>query len=215
MKKISNFLDSYNFNLFNKYVYNKGVLREKTVTNNQKSIILDTNDFLVLTSVTDKIKLNFNNNLKLYYYNSKSLNLFSFELNRLSFSNSYKSLITNFNRVLFCLNELNNLKTNSFYVLIIKPKKGGFTCYYNGILGFLPKYKFFFYAYKLINNFINLSSKSKFSYLNSKTLNSNLSLKFPISRIKTQIYPLYKKKKRKSKFHHNNKFSIKFNILFG
>jgi hypothetical protein len=212
MKKISNVLNYPYLNLLNKYLYNKGLLREEFLINDKKSILIDNKDSLFLISSKFKRQLSFNNNIKLYNYNSKSLNLFSFELNRSYFSNSYKNILINLNRILFVLNKLNIFEKNFYFILIIKPKKGGFLCYYNGILGFLPNYNFFYYAYTFLKNFINFSLKFKFSYLNFNNIRNNSYLKFPISIIKTKIYPLYKKKKI---FKYKNKFSTKLNILFG
>jgi hypothetical protein len=222
MKKITSFSKSnsqeFDFCFLNKILYNKNLLRENSVFSSSSSLY-DNNDFLsLIPSKKQSLFLTNSFNSKIILYKSRSLNLFSFELNNAYFSNRYKLIVQNLNKSLFCLSNFylsNFLFANkNTYLYIIKPIKGGFTCYYNGILGFCTKKSFSFFCYKYFLNFLKLSLTNKINNLYKNTIYIYMPKKILVSiNVKIRIYPEYLKKRKYSNKYNN--LQNKLNIIFG
>jgi hypothetical protein len=224
MKKITFFFKNkstnldFNFKSLNKNLYNKSLFRDK-LYKSKKSFLIDNNTRFDLVSLKKDLLVSASFNSKLYSFKSCGSNLFFFNLNKFSFSNLYEYFILKLNKLLYCLNffsllQFKNNKINSLYVYIIKPLKGGFLSYFNGVIGYFSMLSFFSYFRVYFSKIFLLSLNKKiktFFYFNY------LPKRFPILNLYLRIYPDYLKKTDKNIWSLNKKLlklSNKLHISF-
>lgn len=211
-------------NLFNEQLYSKLYIRKKIYNSQEiinhksikklKNIIgLDNQNFLIpyITLKKKQIlskdigKSFISNNLTLLKEKKVSqMKMFNFS----TFFSFFKNqILVTLSCLLKSIFNLSKKQNNKFFILILKPKKGGMNCLYNGLIGFFPKAHSNYFNLNFKNNFLALFKnlfllqiffKKEFSFL----------LKIPIKNIIFSI--IYnsniKKISRKKKF--INKFKL-------
>jgi hypothetical protein len=108
---------------------------------------LDSGNNFISTPVYTKKKLSRFKNFKLGHqvnyqilaFKNKFYNLLAFKIGVTKFSNSYINVLSGFNAVLINLNKVHSKKASFF---LLSPKKGGFKCIINGLIGFITKISF-------------------------------------------------------------------------
>jgi hypothetical protein len=216
-----NWENLYNKKLLNTNYYNKFLIRSSLLNNNNFNII--DNDSNFFNSSTLKLK-NFifstHTNIEGCSINGKNImytNKFNNALKFKSFAKNVK--VKNFSYVnsFYNLLKLKKTKQNNF-LFLLKPVKGGFTCYSSGIVGFLPR-SHAILSFLLIFNSLN-NKKTKIKILES--LNFILDKKNFINNFFRMRLPYsWGKAVLNSRFNKNsfgpgsqNKFSNRLNFVF-
>jgi hypothetical protein len=131
-------------------------------------------------------------NTKLVNFKHKLRNTFRFILSTTVF-NKCVSFISNFNKTLNCVFNLKKSYILDFaYFLLLKPGRGGYTCLYNGVVGFV--------FFQNIVPFIGILKKK--SFLFSRSI-FNI-FRFTVSDPHSTIYPFYIKQKLVKRYGSNN-----------
>jgi hypothetical protein len=172
--KNQNFLnDTINKKLLNKSIYEKFYIRGSLL--GLKNIqILDNNGALYNFPVqiqpksyntkTVKYVEGFSLNASSFFYRNKLNNALKFRLFILN-SLKYKGLIDSFYN---CLEVLNIFGSSFNSLMVLKPIKGGFSCYSSGLFGFLPRsHGLFLISKTLVPIFNNCQVNSKIQNLAS------------------------------------------------
>jgi len=168
MKKIinSNYTNSLDFNLLNSTLYNKNFSRGSV---NNDTIILDNGNLFSYYPLKNSINVNqkkigfsFNSFFKIFV-NNKNINV-RFLLCTFIFSTYFKNFIFFLNKLLYYFLQrriLNKSRFFSSFFLLLLPIKGGFSCSYNGVVGFLFNYslKSIFIKFLKSSNLLNIFKK--------------------------------------------------------
>lgn len=167
-------------------LYIKGISRTSLKQNNQNKFSIDyiqsVQPFIDNRNISDSHN-SFFLNTKLIDFKHKLRNTFRFILNTTVF-NKCVSFISNFNKTLGCVFNLKkSLISDVAYFLLLKPGRGGYTCLYNGVVGFV-------FLYNIVP-FIGILKKKAFLFSRS-TFNI---FRFTISDPHSTVYPFYIKQK--------------------
>ena len=193
-KKSSFLSPKYESKVLNQNVYNKFLIRSKVFGSSELGII-DNNLSMFNVSSSD-LELNGDFlqkgkplNLKTSFFSHNSVRSVSFE------SFDFNNKVENFSFIgsLYCtLNSINSHYTGS--LIILRPIRGGFTCYSSGVVGFLPRRQsilLFSSLFETMLNSNNLLPGLTF-LLNKKNSSGNLmSIRFPHSWGKTVAYSMF------------------------
>lgn len=147
MSKLFKISTSLALNFLNKNLYNKSYLRgSKFNFSRNKNLIriFDNNDNLeFLVKKKDRKytckETGHSVNSRDFLFTHRRHNLFRFTRTVSNFSINFSSVVTNFLRLLYCLNTFKQYNRKfRIYCLILKPQRCGYLTLSNGILGLLP-----------------------------------------------------------------------------
>jgi hypothetical protein len=202
MKKITNLL-----NLYNNNSPIKGLSRN--IGFSEEILLLE--DSLNFLPIFLKKNPGSFVNLKLFRFTDKSD--FNFKVYKGGFTAEYKNLILSLNKVLFCLKKINALNTSNLVELILlKPIRGGFKAFQNGLVGFISLNDLKDPLNYLLKSFQSNLYYSKKLILLSKILNNLLLIRISFNNTLVFFSPQFYKKKFVKKYTKISSNSL--NIIF-
>jgi len=226
MSKISKLNTNIGLNLLNKSLYNKSFIRGR-LQNRKRIIDFNENiDYLIRAKrrrITKKryskrrsSRIGVSIRTKEFVYKSSKIKHLQFKKHMDLVSVKQNKILNSFLKVLCCLTDFTlTSKGSQATILVIRPKKSGFLCLANGIIGLLCR-KHFNFIFRDFPIFFPLNSRYILKFL-PQLLNSKLLLRFPVRNLTIDIFPPLKRKKRKKIFnkkHRPKKRKGSVDILF-